>query len=387
MRPSASPTMPCGPTSPAGPASSITPRRSRAVPRHMPNLEPLPYSDDVEAPPGDEAEDIRRAIEALKRILQLSRERSGRSQGDVHVKVHGCATAEFRVLPNLPDELAQGLFVRDHTFAAVVRFSDAASQPQPDYVPDGRGMAIKLLNVLGERISAEINGAPTQDFVMVNHPVFLARNVKDYLRVEQLLADAKDDKLATARQALTGGDWNPLHWHWREALTALQIAAQVPAHPASNTYFSMAPIRLGKYVAKYRARPAGELAGSFVDLLTKLGKQPDALGLILAETLRSQQLLFEFQVQLRTSRETMPVEDATVQWPESESPYRTVALVLIPRQEINTEEQRAVSRQLSFNVWHALADHRPLGGINRLHREAYPISAAWRRSELQADSR
>ena len=33
---------------------------------------------------------------------------------------------------------------------------------------------------------------------------------------------------------LTGGDWNPLHWHWREMLTVARIAGQLPAHPASN---------------------------------------------------------------------------------------------------------------------------------------------------------
>jgi len=119
-----------------------------------------------------------------------------------------------------------------------------------------------------------------------------------------------------------------------------------------------------------------------VGLVARLGKEPDALRLILEETLRAQQLLFEFQVQLRTSAASMPVEDASVQWPESESPYRTVALLLLPRQEINTEEQKAICSQLEFNVWHALSDHRPLGGINRLRREAYPISAASRRSAL-----
>ena len=50
----------------------------------------------------------------------------------------------------------------------------------------------------------------------------------------------------------------------------------------------------------------------------------------------------------------------------------------MPRQEIDTEQQQAMCRQLAFNVWHAIADHRPLGGINRLRREVYPISAAWR---------
>jgi catalase len=347
----------------------------------VPSRDPIQYADSVEVPPADEADDIRRAIEALEKILQHSRESSREFRGDVHVKSHGCAAGEFRVLPNLPAELAQGLFAQERTFTAVVRFSNSASQPRPDFVPDGRGLAIKLLEVEGQRITSEVSGAGTQDFVMVNHPVFFAGNVKDFLRFEQVLAAAKDEKLATAKEALTGGDWNPLHWHWREALTALQIAGQVPAHPASITYYSMTPIRFGNYVAKYRARPAGELPGSFVDLVTRLGKQPDALRLMLEETLRSQQLLFEFQVQLRTSDATMPVEDATIQWPESESPYRTVALLLLPRQEIDTPQQKAVCQQLSFNVWHAIADHRPLGGINRLRREAYPISAAWRRQQ------
>jgi catalase len=350
----------------------------------MANLDPVPYTESVEVLPSDEADDIRQAIQSLEKILQQSREQSGRFQGDVHVKVHGCATGEFRVLPNLPAELRQGIFAQEHTFAAAVRFSNSASQPQADFLPDGRGLAIKLLEVAGERLRSEDNGAPTQDFVMVNHPVFFAANVKDFLRFERVLAAAKDQKLASVKNALTGGDWNPLHWHWREALTAIQIAGHLPAHPASNTYFSMAPVRFGKYVAKYRAKPAGDLAGCFVDLIARLGKQPDALRLMLEETLRSQQVLFEFQVQLRTSAQTMPVEDATVQWPESESPYRTVALLLIPRQEINTAEQKAVCRQLSFNVWHAIADHRPLGGINRLRREVYPISAAWRRQQMDA---
>jgi catalase len=345
----------------------------------MANIDPIPYVDSVEIIPSDEVDDIRRAIMALESILQRNREQTGKSQSDVHVKSHGCALGEFRVLPNLPSELAQGLFAEERTLSAAVRFSNSSRQPQPDFIPDGRGMAIKLLEVHGERLFSEDNSARTQDFVMVNHPIFFAGNVKDFLRFEQILATEKQEPLATVSKALTGGNWNPLHWHWREALTAIQIAGHLPAHPASNTYFSMAPIRFGKYVAKYRAKPAGDLQGSFVNLMAKLGQQPDALRLMLEETLRSQQLLFEFQVQLRTSAQTMPVEDATAQWPESESPYRTVALLLIPRQEINTEKQKAVCKQLSFNVWHALAAHRPLGGINRLRREAYPISAAWRR--------
>ncbi len=158
----------------------------------MDHLAPIHFTDQVEVVPSDESDDIRQVILALQELLQHSRDQSGHFQGEVHVKTHGCASGEFRVLPNLPAELAQGLFARDRTFPAVVRFSNSASQPQPDFVPDGRGLAIKLFEVGGERLLSNNSGSQTQDFLMVNHPVFFARNVKDFLRLERVLVDAKD---------------------------------------------------------------------------------------------------------------------------------------------------------------------------------------------------
>ncbi len=169
-------------------------------------------------------------------------------------------------------------------------------------------------------------------------------------------------------------------------LAVARIAGQLPAHPASNTYFSMAPIRFGKYVAKYRAKPAGDRHDSYLDLVKRLGSQTDAMRLALEETLRTQEVLFEYQVQLRTSEHTMPIEDASIEWPESESPYRTVAHLLLPRQEIELLRQQNAYRNLSFNVWHALAAHRPLGGINRVRRRAYALSSAWRLQQAGAES-
>jgi hypothetical protein len=242
-------------------------------------------------------------------------------------------------------------------------------------------MAIKVLEVQGDVLLADEQRGPTQDFAMINHPVFFARNVKDYLRLEQVLVEADDSALATLQGGLTGGDWNPLHWHWREMLAVARIAGHLPAHLASSTYFSMAPIRFGKYVAKYRARPAGDRHNTYLDLVKRLGSQADAMRLALEETLQTQEVLFEFQVQLRTAEQTMPIEDATIEWPESESPYRTVAHLLLPRQEIALLRQQDAYQKLSFNVWHALAAHRPLGGINRVRRWAYTVSCAWRRQQ------
>ena len=345
---------------------------------------PLLYADDIEVIPADEADDIQGVIQALEVILAQSQAKSGQFRADVHVKTHGYAEGEFRVLPNLPEELAQGLFAHGGVCPAVVRFSNAASQAQVDAIPDGRGMAIKVLGVEGDVVLADEQRGQTEDFVMINHPVFFARNVKDYLRLEQVIVEADDSSLATLQGGLTGGDWNPLHWHWREMLTVARIAGQLPSHPASNTYFSMAPIRFGKYVAKYRAKPVGDRHDSYLDLVKRLGSHAGAMRLALEETLQTQAVLFEFQVQLRTSEQTMPIEDATVEWPESESSYRTVAHLLLPRQEIALLRQQDAYRKLSFNVWHSLAAHRPLGGINRVRRWAYALSTAWRRQDAEA---
>ena len=238
---------------------------------------PLLFTDDVEAIPLDEADDIEHVVQATKLLLARHLAKSGEFIADVHVKTHGYADGELRVLPNLPDELAQGLFAHEGVHRSVVRFSNAASQPQADALPDGRGMAVKVLGVTGDLVSADAPGSPAQDFLMINHPVFFAKNVKDFLRFERVLVHANDNPLATAQGALTGGDWNPLNWHWREMLTVAQIAGHLPAHPASNTYFSASPIRFGRYVAKYRVKPAGDRLDSHHSM-PRLSQEPRRIG-------------------------------------------------------------------------------------------------------------
>jgi len=89
---------------------------------------------------------------------------------------------------------------------------------------------------------------------------------------------------------------------------------------------------------------------------------------------------FDFEVQLRTSEQTMPIEDATVEWPEAESPYCPVARVVLSPQDITLPSVQACE-SVTFNIWHALVAHQPLGGINRVRRRAYEVSSAWRTSQ------
>ena len=181
---------------------------------------PILYSNALaESPAGEEA-DIQKIVASLKEILQHSHQENGEYNPDVHVKTHGYARGTLHVVPALPPELAQGLFEKETVKSVVVRFSNAAGKVQPDAIPNGRGMAVKVLDVDGPLI--ETDNGPAQDFVMINHPVFVAADVKAYLRIQEVLAKAQGNTAKIASGVLTDGDWrHPLEWHWRELFKAL----------------------------------------------------------------------------------------------------------------------------------------------------------------------
>jgi catalase len=338
----------------------------------------LAFTGDTEIVPRDEPKDIEAVLAILRQTLKRHFDTTGRYQRDVHVKGHGCARGDFQVRANLPPHLSQGLFAQAGSYSALARFSNSAPFIQPDIVPDGRGLAIRVVDVPGERLQPETTPARSQDFILVNHPTFLARDVKDYLRLEETRLAANYHPVRTVTD-LVYHNWNPFRWRWRELAAVAQVAAELPSHPASYTYYSMVPFRFGQYIAKYRVLPhRGQLASPIT--AASFVCRTDAMGHLLRETLKRQALAFEFQVQLRTSEQSMPIEDATIQWPERESPYRTVADLILPRQEITALD----CETRSFDVWNGIVDHRPLGGINRLRRLAYPLSAAARQTQTVA---
>jgi hypothetical protein len=75
----------------------------------------------------------------------------------------------------------------------------------------------------------------------------------------------------------------------------------------------------------------------------------------------------------------MPIEDASIPWDETISPYITVATITAASQDPWTVEKiDAIDKGLSFTPWHALAAHRPLGAVNRARKSAYAMSAKFR---------
>ena len=76
-------------------------------------------------------------------------------------------------------------------------------------------------------------------------------------------------------------------------------------------------------------------------------------------------------VQVQTDSLLMPIEDATVKWPEQLSPYVPVARLTLPRAALHSDEQLAFADVLRYNPWHSLPEHKPLGNSNRARRTMY----------------
>jgi hypothetical protein len=82
----------------------------------------------------------------------------------------------------------------------------------------------------------------------------------------------------------------------------------------------------------------------------------------------------------------MPIENASVVWPEKLSPYIKVATLRIPAQKFDSPEQLAFARNLSINPWHCIAEHRPLGNQNRARKTIY-LETSKARQNMNGDKR
>jgi catalase len=126
--------------------------------------------------------------EAVARILELTRQQFQLDYANVrptlrgaHPKSHGCVRAEFVVSSDVPADLRYGIFTEPRTYPAWIRFSSSSARPQPDSRRDAHGMSIKVMGVDGEKILPGEREATTQDFIVVNSPVFFCRDAADYV--------------------------------------------------------------------------------------------------------------------------------------------------------------------------------------------------------------
>ncbi len=284
---------------------------------------------------------------------------AGNAKRDAHPKAHGCVKAEFHVLANVPSELAKGMFVPDKTYSTWIRFSNGdGDATKADIKGDARGMAIKILDVAGNKLLEDENQASTQDFIMINHPVFFANEPKSYLK---LITDVNGNLLQKAMIPFALGI--------KGTKIALQTTSSKIPNPMQTRYFSMVPYQLGtgadRLAVKYSARSCSNATDPIPS-----NPEHNYLRSALKNTLQKGDACMEFLVQPRTSND-MSVEDSMTEWEESKARFYKVATIRIPKQEFDTPEQNKFCENLSFSPWHALAEHKPLGATNRMRKVIY----------------
>ncbi|WP_216934178.1 MULTISPECIES: catalase family protein [unclassified Acinetobacter] len=276
---------------------------------------------------------------------------------DAHPKAHGCVRAEFKIDEALPKNLAQGIFLPGKTYPAWIRFSSGSSNAkQADIKKDARGMAIKLLAVPGEKLLND--EMSTQDFIMINHPVFFVNDPARYMAfMQDINSDSLLKKLHIPFALGAKGTWIALN-------TRNKIS-----DPLQTRYWSMVPYQLGTGADRQAIKYSAQACSTVTDPIPHTPHN-NFLRENLRNHLQKSEACMEFLVQPRTSN-SMSVEDSMTEWPESEAPFYKVATIRFPQQVFDTPEQNKFCENLSFTPWHTLPEHRPLGVINRMRKVIY----------------
>jgi hypothetical protein len=341
---------------------------------------PVRYDPSMETPEENERQVDAEIVETMHKISETTLATHKHAIRSVHAKSHGLLYGTLTVHEGLPAVLAQGLFAEPASYPVVMRLSTTPGDLLDDNISTPRGLAVKVIGVAGARVDGSAEDV-TQDFVLINGPVFSAPDAGGFLKSLKLLEPTTDtgeawkkvaSKLARGAEALVeavGG----------QSPTLINLGGQPTTNILGETFYAAVPILYGDYIAKIAVAPVSPeltaLAGAKLD---NTG-EPNALRNVVLDFFLQQGGTWELRVQLCTDLATMPVEDASVAWPEEESPYLAVATITVPAQDSWTIEKiAAIDEGLSFSPWHALAAHRPLGSVMRARKRAYEMSAEFR---------
>ncbi len=306
-----------------------------------------------------------------QRLESLAQELVGDSRLDgrpLHRHALAGLHARFEVA-DVPHDLRHGLFAKQASYEAFVRFSSGAGQAQSDRIADVRGIAVKVVGVAGMKVISGLEHASTQDFLGILTPTF---PFKDPAAFVDIAVAARRGQLGVLGATLKHFGLVGLF----RMLPRLQRALDSSMRSlAERTYFTAVPIRLGPQAVKLRFRP--------IDVPPPVAPSsgPDALSTELRARVKASPLSFRIEAQRFVDEPRTPIEDPTVEWPESLSAWAAVARLAIPAQATESPAGTTLAayiERLSFDPWHALSEHRPLGAIMRARAAAYKRAVAAR---------
>jgi hypothetical protein len=140
--------------------------------------------------------------------------------------------------------------------------------------------------------------------------------------------------------------------------------------PFEAPYFSCVPYLLGEGQAmQYSVWPKTKKKTP----IPRLPFRPpdDYLRDAMVKALNERDVELDIRLQLQTDPFLMPIENNGVLWPERLSPRVSVATLRLPEQKFDSPAQMEFAKKLSYNPWHTIAEHRPLGNQSRARRRMY----------------
>ncbi len=357
--------------------------------RYTPALAAFPPGEDALI--SDLVADLRRnnQFQYLKSRWFAKYRRHGRPHAirDAHAKSCAVLSGRLTVHADLDPTLRQGMFAEPGaTFDVIARISQTSGAIRSDQVRGVRGLGLKFLGVSGpsgERADARFADT-NQDFVFVTEPAFLFRDAADYakagMRTARALTALPDPAMLAINRGLRAVR-RVVARTGRDLPAKLRVFAEPNHHPLRQTFYTAAPVRFGDFVAKLRVAPTPATVAGAVPA-TIDDEHYDAASRAVAAYCTSKPAEYEVAVQLCTDEIRMPLEDATVEWPEAVEPYRPVATIRFPEQTGYDEAlQDFADDVLAFNSWRGIAEHRPLGSINRLKLRVYEASSEYRHAK------
>jgi hypothetical protein len=275
-----------------------------------------------------------------------------------NTKTHGIVRGEFVVHESLPPELRHGIYAKPHTYRAWVRFSGPGPYITPDIEDVGfMSISIKLMDVPGPKLMDEEKF--TQDMFGVSTPTFVTPDT-------QANAQLQIESLKNAQIFYF------INFHRPHLLDFIMqsLWIKTQSSPFEAPYFSCVPYLLGEGQAmQYSVWPKRKKRTP----IPRLPFRPpdDYLRDAMVATLAQEDVEFDIRLQLQTDSHLMPIENNAVVWPERLSPRISVATLRIPRQIFNSPAQMEFAKRLSYNPWHCIPEHRPLGNQSRARRRMY----------------
>jgi hypothetical protein len=284
--------------------------------------------------------------------------KSGAFERGGNTKTHGIVRGEFIVHQNLPPALRHGIYAEPKTYRAWVRFSGPGPYITPDIEDVGfMSISIKLMGVPGPKLMDDEKF--TQDMFGVSTPTFVTPDTKANAQLQ----------IESVKNAQIFYFLNFRRPHVLDLIMqSLWIKTQ--SSPLEAPYFSCVPYLLGEGQAmQYSIWPKSRKRTRIPRL--PLRPPDDYLREAMIVSLAKGDVELDVRLQLQTDPHLMPIENNAVLWPEKLSPRVSAATLRLPRQKFDSPSQMEFAKRLSYNPWHCLPEHRPLGNQSRARQRMY----------------